>query len=227
MKAIYFEQHGERDVLRYGDLPAPTPGPGEVRVEIRAAALNQLDIWVRRGWPGLKHAAAIGGSDGAGIVAELGPGVSGVSAGDRVGIDPGISTRVDEWTRRGLDSVSPGYQILGEHRAGTFAEQVVVPAANLLPIPAAMGFAEACAPQLVAVTAWRMLIVAGQLKAGRVSSSSAREAGSTRWRSRSPTSPARRSTRSPPVRRKCRRQRRSAPTRSSTTRPIPSGRRRS
>jgi NADPH:quinone reductase-like Zn-dependent oxidoreductase len=167
MKAIYFEQHGELDVLRYGDLPAPVPGPGEVRVELKAAALNQLDIWVRRGWPGIKVTLPhIGGSDGAGVVAELGPGVSGVSVGDRVGIDPGISTRVDEWTRRGQDSVSPGYQILGEQRAGTLAEQVVVPAANLLPLPAGMSFPEACAPQLVAVTAWRMLMVVGRLRAG-------------------------------------------------------------
>src|SRR5688572_15870727 len=112
MKAIYFEQHGELDVLRYGDLPAPVPGPGEVRVELKAAALNQLDIWVRRGWPGIKVTLPhVGGSDGAGVVAELGPGVSGVSVGDRVGIDPGISTRTDEWTRRGEDSLSPGYQI--------------------------------------------------------------------------------------------------------------------
>jgi len=167
MKAIYFEQHGELDVLRYGDLPAPVPGPGEVRVELKAAALNQLDIWVRRGWPGIKVTLPhVGGSDGAGVVAELGPGVSGVSVGDRVGIDPGISTRTDEWTRRGEDSLSPGYQILGEQRAGTFAEQVVVPAANLLPLPAGMSFADACAPQLVAVTAWRMLMVVGKLRAG-------------------------------------------------------------
>ncbi len=93
--------------------------------------------------PGIKVTLPhIGGSDGAGNVAELGPGVSGMSVGDRVGIDPGISTRVDEWTRRGRDSLSPGYQILGEHRGGTFAEQVVVPAANVLPIPAAMSFAK-------------------------------------------------------------------------------------
>ena len=167
MKALFFDQHGERDRLRYGDLPAPRVGPGEVRVAIRAAALNHLDIWVRRGWPGLTLALPhVGGSDGAGEVTEIGPGVAGVAAGDRVCIDPGISTRSDEWTRRGQDALSPGYQILGEHRPGTFAEQVVVPADNLLPIPSGMSFAEAAAPLLTGLTAWHMLLTAGRLQAG-------------------------------------------------------------
>ena len=144
MKALYFDRHGERDVLEYGELQDPRPGPGEVLVEIRAAALNHLDIWVRRGWPGLKLAMPhVGGSDGAGVVAELGAGVSGVEVGERVVIDPGISTVDDEWTRRGLDSLSPGYQILGEHRSGTLAERIVVPASNVVPIPDGFGWAEA------------------------------------------------------------------------------------
>jgi NADPH:quinone reductase-like Zn-dependent oxidoreductase len=167
MKALYFDQHGERDRLRYGDLPDPPVGPGEVRVRVRATALNHLDIFVRQGWPGLKLALPhVGGSDGAGEVAEVGPGVAGVAVGDRVCIDPGVSTRVDEWTRRGRDALSPGYQILGEHRPGTFAEQVVVPAVNLLPIPATLSFTDAAAPLLTGVTAWHMLLGAGRLKAG-------------------------------------------------------------
>jgi len=167
MKALYFNQHGERDVLEYGDLPDPRPGPGEVLVEIRAAALNHLDIWVRRGWPGLKLVMPhVGGSDGAGVVAALGAGVSGVEVGERVVIDPGISTVEDEWTRRGLDSLSPGYQILGEHRTGTLAERIVVPASNVVPIPDGFGWVEACAPLLAGLTAWRMLIGCGQVKPG-------------------------------------------------------------
>ena len=167
MKALYFSQHGELDVLRFGDLPAPSPGPGEVAVEVRAAALNHLDIWVRRGWPGLKLALPhVGGSDAAGVVAEIGEGVSGIAPGTPVVVDPGVSTVEDEWTRRGLDSLSPGYQILGEHRPGTFAERIVVPAANLLPIPAGVGFAEAAAPLLVGLTAWRMLVGAGEVCRG-------------------------------------------------------------
>jgi NADPH:quinone reductase-like Zn-dependent oxidoreductase len=167
MKALFFDQHGERDRLRYGDVPDPRVGPGEVRVAIRATALNHLDIWVRKGWPGLSLALPhIGGSDGAGEVVELGPGVTGVAIGDRVCIDPGISTRRDEWTRRGQDALSPGYQILGEHRPGTFADYVVVPQENLLAIPAEMTFADAAAPLLTGVTAWHMFLTAGRLQAG-------------------------------------------------------------
>jgi NADPH:quinone reductase-like Zn-dependent oxidoreductase len=167
MKALYFLEHGERDRLEYGDLPDPRPGPGEVLIEIRAAALNHLDIWIRRGWPGLKLTLPhIGGADGAGVIAEVGPGVSGFEVGQRVVIDPGVSTGEDEWTRRGLDSVSPGYRILGEGRSGTFAERIEVPASNLMPIPEGFSFTEACAPLLVGLTAWRMLIVVGRLRAG-------------------------------------------------------------
>jgi NADPH:quinone reductase-like Zn-dependent oxidoreductase len=167
MKALYFSQHGERDQLEYGELPDPEPGHGEVLVEIRAAALNHLDIWIRRGWPGLKLALPhVGGSDGAGLVAALGPGVSGFEVGERVVIDPGVSTIEDEWTRRGLDSVSPGYQILGESRSGTLAERIAIPALNLMRIPDGFSFTEACAPLLTGLTAWRMLMVVGRLRAG-------------------------------------------------------------
>jgi NADPH:quinone reductase-like Zn-dependent oxidoreductase len=170
MKALYFDRHGDLDVLKVGDLPDPTPaGPGEVVIHIRAAALNRIDIWVRQGWPGLKLALPhIGGSDAAGLVADVGPGVSGVQPGDRVVIDPGISTVEDEWTRRGLDSLSPGYQILGEHRPGTLAEQIKVPAANVIHLPDGFSWAEACAPLLVGLTAWRMLVVCGRVRAGEI-----------------------------------------------------------
>ncbi len=159
MKAVYFESHGERDVLRFGEVPDPEVGPGEVRVRVRACALNYLDIWVRRGWPGLRlEMPHWCGADVAGEVAETGPGVQGWRAGERVVVDPGITLGEDEYTRRGEDSVSPGYRILGEHRRGGAAEFVVVPAANLHRLPAGIGFPEAAAPLLVGLTAWRMLI---------------------------------------------------------------------
>ena len=168
MKAIYFEKHGENDVLRYGDVPdPPPPGPGEVAVEVRAAALNHLDIFVRRGWRGLSLAMPhVGGADAAGVVAELGEGVQGWQVGERVAIDPGIQTTEDEWTRTGRHAMSPGYQLLGEHRAGTLAERVVVPSRNLHRIPDNIAFTDAAAPLLVGVTAWHMLIVAAGLRAG-------------------------------------------------------------
>ncbi len=167
MKALCFHEHGELDVLRYEEVPDPEPGPGQVLIRVRACALNHLDIWVRRGWPGLKlQMPHWCGADVAGEIAALGEGVSGWEVGQRVVVDPGISTTVDEYTRRGEDSVSPGYVILGEQIRGGQAEYVVVPAENLMPIPEGWDFPQAAAPLLVSLTAWRMLIHRARLRAG-------------------------------------------------------------
>ena len=116
MKALFFKEHGELDVVQYGDVPDPVPGPGEVLVKVHACALNHLDIWVRRGWPGLKlpmpHWC---GADVAGEVVDLGEGVTDWEKGRRVVVDPGISTVEDEFTRLGEVSVSPGYHMNKRH----------------------------------------------------------------------------------------------------------------
>ena len=167
MKALYFEKHGDLDEIQYGDVPDPQPGPDEVLVKVRACALNHLDIWVRRGWPGLKlQMPHWCGADVAGEVAELGNGVSGWQVGQQVVLDPGVSTRADEYTRRGADSLSPGYHVLGEHQRGGAAEFIAVPAVNLAPMPDGFDFTRAAAPLLVALTAWRMLIHQARLRAG-------------------------------------------------------------
>lgn len=167
MKALYFQEHGELDVIRYGEVPDVTAGPGEVLVRVRACAINHLDIWVRRGWPGLKlEKPHWCGADVAGEVAGLGEGVSGWRSGDRVIIDPGISTVEDEFTRRGEASVSPGYHILGEQVRGGAAELVAVPSGNLAPMPDGWDFPEASAPILVSLAAWRMLVHRANLQAG-------------------------------------------------------------
>ncbi len=167
MKALCFYEHGELDVLRYDDVPDPQPGPGQVLVRVRACALNHLDIWVRRGWPGLKlpmpHWC---GADIAGEIAALGEGVTGWEIGQRVVVDPGVSTTEDEYTRRGEDSVSPGYVIFGEQIRGGQAEYIAVPASNLMAMPDGWDFPEAAAPLLVSLTAWRMLIHRARLRAG-------------------------------------------------------------
>jgi NADPH:quinone reductase-like Zn-dependent oxidoreductase len=167
MKALFFNEHGASDVLRFGDAADPVPGPGEALVRVKAVALNYLDIWVRRGWPGLALALPhIGGSDVAGLVAGYGPDASGPPLGTPVVIDPGIVAGEDEWTRRGEESVSPFYKILGESTRGGFAEYVAAPARNLLPMPPGFDFPAAAAPILAGMTAWRMLVVRGGLKAG-------------------------------------------------------------
>ncbi len=168
MKAVLLDQHGPSDVLRIGDdLPMPEPGPGEVRVRIRAAALNYLDIWVRNGWPGLKlEYPHVPGADGAGVIDALGPGVAECTIGDRVAIDPTISCGECSFCRSGWQNRCVKFGMLGEHRRGTFAEYVVVPARNLVSIPEQITFNEAAAASLVFVTAWHSLITRGNLRPG-------------------------------------------------------------
>ncbi|MEE4262300.1 MAG: zinc-binding dehydrogenase [Desulfobacteraceae bacterium] len=167
MKALYFDKHGELDAVKYGDVPDPEPGPGEVLIRVRACALNFLDIWVRRGWPGLKlEMPHWCGADVAGEIAALGENVSGWQVGQRVVVDPGVNLVEDEYTRNGEDSVSPDYHILGEHRRGGAAEYLAIAAGNLAAIPDNIDYPEAAAPLLVGLTAWRMLLRRAGLRAG-------------------------------------------------------------
>jgi len=167
MKALYFKQHGELDVVKYGDVPDLEPGPGEVLIRVRACALNFLDIWVRRGWPSLKlEMPHWCGADVAGEIAGIGPDVSGWQVGQRVVVDPGINHAEDEYTRRGEDSVSPDYHVLGEHMRGGAAEYLKIPFGNLAAIPDEYDFVDAAAPILVTLTAWRMLIKRAALRTG-------------------------------------------------------------
>jgi NADPH:quinone reductase-like Zn-dependent oxidoreductase len=167
MKAIFFEQHGEIDTLKYADLPQPEPKPGEALVRVRAASLNHLDIWVRRGWPGLRlDMPHITGSDVAGEIVSVNASGSTWTPGTRVIVNPGIVTVEDEWTRKGEDSLSPGYKILGEQVRGGLAEFVTVPIANLFRLPDGVSFEEGAAPLLVGLTCWRMLFKRAALRAG-------------------------------------------------------------
>lgn len=167
MKAVYFEEHGDLSVMRFGDVFDPKVAPGEVLVQVRACGINHLDIWVRRGWPGLKlEMPHWCGADIAGEIMEIGEGVKGWQIGQRVIADPGVNTEEDEFTRRGETSMSPGYCIFGEHIRGGAAEYVGVPARNLLAMPDHLDFYEAAAPLLVTLSAWRMLIHRAGLRAG-------------------------------------------------------------
>ncbi len=167
MKALCFYKHGELDVLRYDEVADPVPGNGEALIEVKACALNHLDIWVMRGWPGLElQMPHWGGSDISGVVVGLGEGVEGVATGERVVVDHGLNPVEDEFTLKGEHSMSPRYMILGEHVRGGFARYVKVPAKNLVKIPDEIDFPRACAPLLVTLTAWRMLIRRAKLRAG-------------------------------------------------------------
>lgn len=167
MKAIFFDQHGGPEVLRYDELDRPEPGSGEALVRLHAAALNRLDLWVREGWPGLKIAYPhISGADGAGAVEIVGEGVSDFAQGDRVVIDGNIGCGVCDACLAGRDNRCRDWHLLGETMRGTLAEYVVVPARNLLKLPDSFDYGQAAAASLVFLTAWHSLITRGRLQAG-------------------------------------------------------------
>ena len=165
MKAIRIHEHGGLDVLKYEEVPVPEIGPGEALVRVKACALNYLDIWVRRGLPGLSL-PHIPGCDIAGAVEELGEGVEGFQRGERVVVNPSVSCGYCEYCRQGEDPLCDTYHILGEHVDGGYAEFVRVPARNLMRIPEGFSFEEAAAAPLVFQTAWRALISRAQLRPG-------------------------------------------------------------
>jgi NADPH:quinone reductase-like Zn-dependent oxidoreductase len=165
MKAVFFRRHGGNEVLEYGDWPDPIPGPGEVLVGIRAAALNHLDLFVRDGIPGVPL-PQVPGADGAGVVEATGEGVSSLAPGDRVLIQPGLFCGKCEFCRSGEQSLCVTYRIVGEHGPGTFAEKAVLPAVNLFPIPGGLSFEQAAAFPLSYQTAWRMIVGRGAVRPG-------------------------------------------------------------
>lgn len=167
MRAVVFHEHGSRDVLRLEEVPAPPVGALEVRVRVRACALNRLDLFVRQGWKGLKLPLPhVLGSDIAGEVESVGPGVVGLSVGEPVLLGPGLGPTRDPATLRGEDNRAAGYRILGEDVWGGYAELVTVPARNVFRKPAQLSFEEAACLPLVFTTAWGMLVERAHLQAG-------------------------------------------------------------
>lgn len=166
MRAAFFTQHGGPEVMVYGDQPAPIPGPNEVLVQIKAAALNRLDKWVRDGWPGLKlKLPHIPGSDGAGVVVQASAD-SGLQLGERVVINTNVGCGRCEFCVNGQDNLCANWHLLGETTDGTCAEYVSLPAPQLLRLPETTSFEQAAAAGLVYQTAWHSLITRGQIRAG-------------------------------------------------------------
>jgi NADPH:quinone reductase-like Zn-dependent oxidoreductase len=167
MKAIRFHKFGDPDVLVAEETPKPAAGPCDVLVQLKAAALNHLDLWVRSGERErnipLPH---IPGSDGAGIIAEAGSASGYLNAGDKVLISPGISCGHCELCLGGKDNLCRSYHVLGTQEDGTYAEFVRVPAVNVVPIPDGLDFPQAAAVPLVFLTAWHMLVTLAKVKAG-------------------------------------------------------------
>jgi NADPH:quinone reductase-like Zn-dependent oxidoreductase len=167
MKAMLFHSHGGPEVLQYTDFPTPEPAEGQVLVKLETAALNRVDLWTRKGWPGIKlEYPHIPGADGAGIIAALGTCVCDWNVGDRVVINSNLSCGHCPACIAGLDNRCREWHLLGETIRGTYAEYVAVPATNIYPIPEGFEARQAAAAALVFHTAWHSLITRGELKPG-------------------------------------------------------------
>lgn len=166
MRAAVFHENGGPDVVRIENVDVPEPGPGAVLLRVEAAAMNHLDLWVRRGLPIETTMPHIGGSDVAGRIEATGPSVPDLDLSSRYVVDPSIGCGTCEWCRRGEVPLCVGFRILGEHTNGGFAEFVVVPAANLYPVPESLPLETAAAAPLATLTAYRALVTRARLRSG-------------------------------------------------------------
>ncbi len=167
MKAVVFSEHGGPEVLRYLEVPEPKISPTEVLVRVRACALNHIDLWVRRGLPGIQVPVPhIPGSDISGEVARVGELVTRVKVGQKVLLAPGISCGQCPACSAGADNRCRKYTLFGYLVDGGCAEYVRSPEVNVIPIPGDLSFDEAAAVPLVFLTAWHMLIGRAELMPG-------------------------------------------------------------
>jgi NADPH:quinone reductase-like Zn-dependent oxidoreductase len=167
MKAVIFNQHGGPDVLEYTDVPEPKIKANEVLVEVRACALNHLDVWVRAGLPNVQIPLPhILGDDISGVVREAGDLVNWTKPGDEVMLHPGVSCGHCQMCLSGRDNFCTEYDIIGYRRDGGYAQLVAVPGVNVIPKPKSISWEEAAALPLVTLTAWHMLVTRANLQPG-------------------------------------------------------------
>jgi NADPH:quinone reductase-like Zn-dependent oxidoreductase len=167
MKAVVFNRHGGPEVLEYTDAPDPTIKANEVLVEVKACALNHLDVWVRGGLPGIEIPLPhILGNDIAGVVREVGELVTWVRTGDEVMLQPGVSCGHCFECLSGRDNLCRDYDMLGYRRNGGYTQLVAAPGVNVIPKPKNLSWEEAAALPLVTVTAWHMLVTRASVQPG-------------------------------------------------------------
>ena len=167
MKAVRIHEHGGPEVLSVDEVDVPEPRAGEALVRVLGASVNHLDLWVRRGMPGVKIPfPRILGCDGVGEVVALGPGAEGPAVGTRVVIEPGMSSGQSAEDARGMDHLSRDYHIRGEHTDGLDCDYVTAETRYLLPLPESIDPVQAAAVPLVFLTAWGMLVTRAALTSG-------------------------------------------------------------
>jgi len=157
MKAVRIHQHGSKDVLQIDDLAIPKISKSQCLVNVKAAALNHLDIWVRKGFPGIPL-PLIMGSDGAGIIVEIGDEVENFSIGDRVLVQPLTYCDKCKWCNRNMENYCDNWGILGENQNGLQCEYIAIDTKYLRKIPEKMTFEQSAAFPLVAETTYTMLV---------------------------------------------------------------------
>lgn len=167
MKAVYIEAHGGPEVLTYGDRPDPSVEPHQVKVRVKASALNRLDLYTRAGARGMKREfppPLILGGDSAGDIVEVGSQVLGVKPGDRVVVNPKVTCVQCAPCLAGEDDLCRSYQMLGSAVDGSYAEYLVVPSDNVHLIADQVSYEDAAAVPTTFLPMWNMLVRRGQLK---------------------------------------------------------------
>jgi NADPH:quinone reductase-like Zn-dependent oxidoreductase len=166
MKAVIIEEHGNIDQLKVGQVEKPKINPNEVLIETKYSALNHIDLFIIKGWSGLNIPLPhVIGSDGSGIIKEVGKDITLFDEGDRVAINPGLSCGKCIFCLSGKQNFCKQFSILGEHQWGTFSEYFKVPEINVIKIPDNFKLDLAAAVPLTFLTAWRMLNTQAKLKA--------------------------------------------------------------
>src|SRR5438876_761221 len=166
MKAIRIHEFGGPEVLRYQDVPDPKPRNDQVLVRVRACAMNHLDLWVRKGLPGV-NLPHIPGSHAAGEIVEVGEYVTGLKPGQRVLIAPMHFCNHCAKCVAGLQNQCPEFTVLGNRVDGGDCELMAVPAVNVIPIPDTLDFNQAASVPLVFLTAWHMLVGRAGIRPGQ------------------------------------------------------------
>ena len=167
MKAVYFNEHGSIDVLRYGELPDPVPASNEVLVKVKACGVNHIDLWGRQGLQFIKMPFPfVLGTDVSGEVVAAGSSAHSSLIGKKVVINPGVSCNRCERCLSGMDHQCPDYVLMGEHFHGGNAQLLKIPVENLVPLPDGISWENAAAVPVVFVTAWNMLFDTGGLQPG-------------------------------------------------------------